>query len=274
MDEQNVQFQRAFLWDQIMEFGSIRQDEDRPETDRLAKLAAVWSEFAGLEHHTGNDDAARSYCQTAIGIWKRLIQENPGAVEYRRQCASVCHNLGLLQVEIDDIEQAQSSFEKAVEILKELVIEQPDVPEHSHELAGSINNLGLIAEHTGDNATAKENFSKTAETWEQLARENPKADEYQKSFVTSRMNLKRFERVLRGRRRSRQSRRVGVGLIATSILLVFGWWGVAAIVGPAGPNRNAWAYHLGGWMLLLAFVCLVVGGIVYFWAITSPYSQR
>jgi hypothetical protein len=48
-----------------------------------------------------------------------------------------------------------------------------------------------------------------------------------------------------------------------SILLILLWFGIAAIVGPTGPDRNAWAYYLGGWIILIAVVGLLAGGIAY-----------
>ena len=252
-------FQRAYFHDQIMELGMIYEGEDRPASGRLVRLAEVWSEFADFEHQAGNDDAAQSCCQSAICILEELIQETPDSIEFRRYCASAYHNLGLLQMDHGHYETSKTSIRKAIDLLREVVLRQPDVPEHSHELAGSINNLGLMDEQIGQPDIAKESFLHATEIWERLVRENPANDEFRKSFLLSRKNIKRFERARRG---PRSFRGVGVSLIATSLLLVFGWLGIATSVGPTGPNRNAWAYHLGGWMLSLAAVCLLVGLIV------------
>ena len=63
--------------------------------------------------------------------------------------------------------------------------------------------------------------------------------------------------------RGRRLRRLGVRLIAVSIFAILIWLVIAMAVGPTSPNRNAWAYYLGGWLMVGAILSFIVGLIAY-----------
>jgi serine/threonine protein kinase/tetratricopeptide (TPR) repeat protein len=109
---------------------------------RTADLAYTWMMLGRSQLTAGHyDDAAHSFDE-ALGIFRRLAEQEPLAAQYQGGIAVVLDNVGYLHSVRGQLDEAVKYHEQSVEINERLVHDQPEDPLLKFRLATSYSNLG------------------------------------------------------------------------------------------------------------------------------------
>jgi tetratricopeptide (TPR) repeat protein len=136
----------------------------------------------------------------ALAIRERLARENPSVTEFHRNLAASHNDIGLLQSETGDTDQALESYGKALAIQERLARENPSVTDFQSDLATSHNNIGVFQSDTGRPDQALTSYGDALAIRERLAREHPESPDNASNLGATLNNMasidvdaKRFE---------------------------------------------------------------------------------
>ncbi len=126
--------------------------------------------------------------------------ENPSVTEFQSDLAGSHYNIGKLQHDTGNPDQALESYGKALAIQERLARDNPSVTKFQSSLASSHNNIGSVQGDTGHPDQALESYRKALAIRERLACEHPEAPDYASNvgstlnnMATIDLDAKRFE---------------------------------------------------------------------------------
>jgi hypothetical protein len=129
----------------------------------------------------------------ALEIRERLAGANPRVTEFQTGLAASHNNIGALQAETGNPEQALVSFGKALVIKERLAYENPSVTQFQSKLAASHHNIGILQRETGHPDLALESHGKALVINERLAREHPEFPDRASDLSASLNNMARID---------------------------------------------------------------------------------
>lgn len=116
--------------------------EEHGDSQLSADLAATLMMQGRSQQSVGQyADAARSYDES-LGIYRALVEKNPGVTRYQDGIAVVFDNMGYLRAERGQLDEAVKYHEQSVDIHERLVKDQPQDARLKLSLSGSYGNLG------------------------------------------------------------------------------------------------------------------------------------
>jgi tetratricopeptide (TPR) repeat protein len=164
-----------------------------PRPEYRATLAQATSSLGDLFRELGRSDA-EAKLRLAIKLRKRLLEEQPEALEIREQLAQSLVNLGALCYGNRRADDAGAAFEEVLELLKAEPVQKLPVTSGQslrfQQVRGrALNNLGIIHRQAGRLLEAENAAREALAIKEALAETFPSVPQYRQELARSFHNL-------------------------------------------------------------------------------------
>jgi len=126
---------------------SFRQGRDDPEA--LKSVAREARQTAEIQLQSNQFTQAEQSCRQALAALDKLAARSPVEREYRRERAAVLDALGLVQVGLDQRDEAVPLYKEAIDLWSKLLAEDPAADQDRGRLAGCLQQLGLLFRAAG-----------------------------------------------------------------------------------------------------------------------------
>ena len=114
---------------------------------------------------------AQKSCQEALGIYRKLTDQNPHA--FLPYIATTLNNLGLLLADKNELTLAQKSYQEALGIYRKLADQNPHA--FLPDLAMTLNNLANLQKAKNELTLAQQTYQDALGIYRKLADQNPHA---------------------------------------------------------------------------------------------------
>lgn len=151
-------------------------------------LALTYSKIGTLADEIGSTDEAIQSHERAVNLFRKLVEEEPEQVDYRRRLAMCENNMALTLRRAGRVAEARELYRKAITMQTELSGEGR-LAETVSDLALSYTNLGLLQTETDDIAKADESFREAIRLQEHLLDEDPENPDLLRKLAASYNNL-------------------------------------------------------------------------------------
>ena len=164
------------------------KSEGSPPSGLDDKLFSANFSLAWLSAESGTPvDALKSY-REAIDILEPIVARDKYRV-HRSNLAMVYNNLGNLQVDLGQFDQARATHEKALALRQRLVDEQPGYAVSLLDLSYSEHNLGWLDSKVGRPESALAHYRRAAELRENVLKLDPTRVEVRSALATTLHNM-------------------------------------------------------------------------------------
>ncbi len=141
-------------------------------------------------------EAMKAY-ESAVAILEKLIKANPtnlnDLLNYQSDLAGIYMNIGVLQKNTGQPDEALKSYGKALPIWQKLGTEFPDVVEAQSNLGGIYQNIGTLQLSTGKSTEAMKSFESALAIWRKLTDAHPTVTEFQNNLASIHMLIARLQ---------------------------------------------------------------------------------
>jgi serine/threonine protein kinase/tetratricopeptide (TPR) repeat protein len=143
-----------------------------------------------LEDSAKPIEAMKAY-ESAAAIFENLINANPtdlnDLLNYQTDLAGTYMNMGVLQKNTGQPDEALKSFEKALPIFRKLGQDFPGNVQAQSNLGGIYQNVGTLHWETGNSAAAMISLKSALGIWRKLTEDNPTVTEFQNNLASNHM---------------------------------------------------------------------------------------
>jgi tetratricopeptide (TPR) repeat protein/tRNA A-37 threonylcarbamoyl transferase component Bud32 len=150
-----------------------------------------------LLEDSGNPTEAMKAYESAAAIIKNLINAKPtnlnDHLNYQSNLAGIYMNIGVLQKNIGQPDEASKSLGNALPIWQKLARDFPHVVEAQSNLGATYQNIGTLLADTGKPAEAMKSFDRALAIWRKLTDAHPTVTEFQNNLASIHMLIARLQ---------------------------------------------------------------------------------
>jgi tetratricopeptide (TPR) repeat protein len=168
-----------------------RTFRDHKSDDRALQReeADQWVRVAYIEQVLLRTNEAREAYERARGLYQKLVQADPEALEHQQGLANTHNNRGVLLRALGKREEALKECQQALTLDQKLVQAHPERPEYQQELANTHNHLGAQLRALGKREEALKEFQQARSLRHNLLQAQPDVPSYQKDLANTCYNL-------------------------------------------------------------------------------------
>ena len=150
--------------------------ETPDDVDRAAALSDTLTALGRIQFRSGQGEASIESLQEALTIRRSVAESSPeDATTVRRQLANSHMNVGLVEMEVGNLEAAREQFEQAQEIRQD-ILSAGDNTHVRRDFGMGYYNLGnlILMDESADLEVAFSNFESAVEVFQRLIEEEPR----------------------------------------------------------------------------------------------------
>jgi tetratricopeptide (TPR) repeat protein/predicted Ser/Thr protein kinase len=170
---------------------------DPSDTSLQKQLALSQIRSGNLSDESGKAIEAMKAYESAAAILENLIKANPtnlnDLLNYQSDLAGTFMNIGVLQKNAGQPDEALKSFEKALPIWQKIARDFPDVVEAQNNLGSIYQNIGAVQLDSGKSAEAIKSFQHALAIWRKLTDAHRTVTEFQNNLAGAHMFIARLQ---------------------------------------------------------------------------------
>jgi tetratricopeptide (TPR) repeat protein len=143
------------------------QDRDNPAV--LLQAAQTWRLVGDIQEAFGQAAQAVESYKASESLYEELIRSAPGEALYRFELAGTYLNLAVVQLRLDQDDEAECSLSRARKLLLALTREDPRQDAYRRDLALCWNNQGILAQQRRNARAARQAYQEALTLFEGLA---------------------------------------------------------------------------------------------------------
>jgi tetratricopeptide (TPR) repeat protein len=160
-----------------------------PNPEAQALVARSNNGIGYMRWTMGKPAEASAAYATARDIQQKLVESNPGVVQYQRDLASTCYGLARVLMHTGKPTEALIVYRAARDLNQRLSEVEPDVIEHKQELSSSQHAIAVLLAQSGKLEEALTAFKTNRELQQELVHAYPAVTQFQSDLAYTQYNI-------------------------------------------------------------------------------------